>query len=166
MRNTIITATAALAYIAAISVGNASMNTSVPQPIPTVERPAPDRIIVHNADYATLTPWDEVYAIQSGIEFGYSHVWEEGTIEYWVNPVIEYEITMYSPDDPDTAEIDRAITTATIPVSLENRLDWILYNRIRWERDFNDLVTAEDIGFFEISASMQRIHGRLEEEDN
>lgn len=136
----------------------------IPPPEPTVERPDPDRIIVHDADYATITPWTEVYAIQQGIEFGYGHVWEDGSIVYWVNPEVDYHIIMYSPDDPDTDEIDRVVTEADVPVSTENRLDWLLYNRIIWEQKYNNFLRDENIGFFEIQASMARVQSRLDDD--
>ncbi len=145
-------------------VGATSFLLLLPQPVPTVSRPSPETIVVSDAEYATLTPWEEVYAIRDGIEFGYGHVYEEGTIVYLVNPEVDYNIIMYSFDNPDTEEIDREMVEAPVPVSDENRLDWFLYNRLVWEKKYNEYVAENDIGYFEIHEAMQRVMERVSEE--
>lgn len=135
-------------------------------PLPTATRPTPDKIIVVGADYATVSPWSEVYAVAHGIRIIDSMTWDDGTIEYYVNPTVDYIIQAFSPDDPETEEIDRVQVEIPMPVTTENRLDWILFNRIKWERELSELVASEGIDFFDMQRAMERIRDRLDEDNN
>jgi len=129
---------------------------------PTAERPSPDRIIVRDADYAWIEPFGEVYAIKDGVQILDTLAWEDGTIEYLVNPTQSFTVHAFSPDDPTTPEIDRQQVDIQMDVSIENQLDWIVYNRIIWEQRMQDLIANEGLSFFDISESVARVQTMID----
>ena len=133
---------------------------------PTATRPTPERVIVVDADYAWVEQSQEVYGITTGIRIIDSLVWEDGTIEYLVNPTADITVQAFGPDDLGTPEVDRQQVEIQMPVTLEGRLDWVIYNRVKWERELADFVAAEGNGYFQIMDSIARVQLMLEEEGN
>lgn len=126
-------------------------------PTPVVTRPTPDKILIVDAEYATITPWSAVYAVSNGVRIVDSLTYEDGTIEFYVSPLVDYVVNATTFDDPNTEEIDRVTIPIEMPITRENRLDWTLYNRIKWEKALSTLMADEGIDFFEMQESMARV---------
>jgi len=131
---------------------------------PTATRPTPTTIIVEGADYATVDPNDPI-GVAIGIPIVDSLVWNNGTIEYIVDPIMDYTVTAYGPmPSPIPDGFAGTAVEIPLPVTVEHKIDWIIYNRIVWERALIELTETEGLDFFDIRDSTARVQAMLERE--
>jgi len=126
---------------------------------PEATRPTPTTIIVTGTEYAGVQPFDGSVDTTEGTQLVNGIVQtDDGRIIYTVDPMTDYTVYAFAPaigDEPrERIDVD-------LPVSAENRLDWIVYNRIIWER----AMDAENATYFQIMESVQRVEAMLEESE-
>ena len=135
--------------------------------IPTATRPTPTTIIVSGADYAGIQPYAQSIVIEQGEPMVGGLAWNDGTIVYTVDPTTDYTIHAFTQDTiiwPDEGDPNRQRFDIDLPITTSHKLDWIIYNRIKWEQDFNSMVVDEGLNFFDISDSVGRVRSLMETE--
>jgi len=131
---------------------------------PTATRPAPNTIIVEGADYAVIDP-NNPMGVAVGIPIVEGIAWSNGTIEFQVDPITDYTVTAYGPmPTPIPDGFAGTSIEIPLPVTVEHKIDWIIYNRIVWEQALIELMETEGLDFFDIRDSTARVQVMLERE--
>lgn len=126
---------------------------------PTATRPAPDRIVVDGVEYAGIQPAAEPIEGEHWVD---GWAFSEDAIVYAVDPQQDYIVYAFAP--PVDGEDERERTTIPMPVTRENRIDFIVRNRLESQRIFNAMVRGENthtgpVTYFEIGESVIRVTG-------
>lgn len=161
-------------YLASISITLAYLGKSihaerVSADLPTAERVRPNMIEVHGAHWAGIDADLDSWSIIEGHWFDPEYAWssEDGTILYEVDPFQDFVVQAFTQDTviwPDESDPNRQRFEFDIPSTIDDKLDWLMFERIRWEIRFNDFIEEHDLNNFDISESRNRVLGWYQSE--
>lgn len=124
---------------------------------PVATRPAPDRIIVDGAEFAGIQPAATPIEGEHWVD---GWAFSEDAIVYAVDPSTDYTVYAFAPLEPGQNERER--TTLAVPLTRENRIDFIVGEWIEAQRRFNEMRQGEDphigpVTYFELGESVVRV---------
>lgn len=134
---------------------------SIAVAIPTATRPTPNTIIVQGADWAGVMHDTETWHASNRVLSEYAFA-NEGSIEYTVDPFKDYTIQAYTRtivEWPDESEPIEERTELFMPSTDADKLDWLMFERIRWELRFNEFMEQNDLNNFDVASSRLRVLG-------
>ena len=122
---------------------------------PTATRPEPDLIIVQGAEFAGIQPAATPILGEHWVD---GWAFSEGEIVYQVDPQTEY--TVYAFEPPVDGVRER--TTIAVPLTRENRIDFIVGGWIEHQRAFDTMARGENpaigpVTYFELGESVVRV---------